>query len=283
MPSAPSAVPTLGEWPSSKRRKGLNTLSDLQAWKFSDQEIAGTNAGLSIHLLSFYLRFSCLYALDAARETWRSPAYDHYDVKVLRIFDLAHDPPTPHDLVFHFSCKYSDTDHLPHSRGRTKTGSGTMVLLERAKECDKRRSVVSTASADDSGTTVGSTYSKKTHQALLALWSAHSHRSFDSLTDKFHQMEVEYLRPGTKLPASVTISRDVKTIHIKFAPKTKEYFQVSLLFQSEFDFTDTHWSWARLLRGRFTLQLMDGLAWWLNHTWESLLSGMKSQKCTVVS
>ncbi|KAF8599849.1 hypothetical protein BDV93DRAFT_590275 [Ceratobasidium sp. AG-I] len=38
-------------------------------------------------------------------------------------------------------------------------------------------------------------------------------------------MEVEYLRPGTKLPASVTISRYIKTIHIKFAPKVKEYFQ----------------------------------------------------------
>ncbi|KAF8593505.1 hypothetical protein BDV93DRAFT_409159, partial [Ceratobasidium sp. AG-I] len=106
------------------------------------------------------------------------------------------------------------------------TGSGTTVLLERAKECDDRRRIVPVASADDSGTTVGAVYSKKTHRALLALWSAHSHRSFDSLTDKFHQMEVEYLRPGTKLPASVTISRDIKTIHIKFAPKVKEYFQV---------------------------------------------------------
>jgi hypothetical protein len=69
-------------------------------------------------------------------------------------------------------------------------------------------------------------YSQATHRAILALWSAGSHRSFDSLTDKFHQMEVEHLRPGTKLPSSETISRDIKAIHLNLAPTVREYFQV---------------------------------------------------------
>ncbi|KAG9081714.1 hypothetical protein FRC06_005430, partial [Ceratobasidium sp. 370] len=68
-------------------------------------------------------------------------------------------------------------------------------------------------------------YSEAQHRAILALWSAHSHRSFESLTDKFHRMEVEYLRPGTHLPSSSTISRDVRAIHAKYAPKVREYFQ----------------------------------------------------------
>ncbi|KAF8701461.1 protein dimerization, partial [Rhizoctonia solani] len=57
-----------------------------------------------------------------------------------------------------------------------------------------------------------------------SLWGACSHRSFDSLTDKFHQQEVDYLHPGTKLLLSKTLLRDIKLIHTQFVPKIKEYF-----------------------------------------------------------
>ncbi|KAG8710592.1 hypothetical protein FRC09_000060 [Ceratobasidium sp. 395] len=43
---------------------------------------------------------------------------------------------------------------------------------------------------------------------------------------RFHRMEVEYLRPGTVLPSSSTISRDIKVIHAKYAPRVREYFQI---------------------------------------------------------
>ncbi|KAG9119856.1 hypothetical protein FRC07_004908 [Ceratobasidium sp. 392] len=38
-------------------------------------------------------------------------------------------------------------------------------------------------------------------------------------------MEVDHLRPGTKLPSSVTLSRDIKAIHAKYIPKVRDYFQ----------------------------------------------------------
>ncbi|EUC56025.1 hypothetical protein RSOL_155910, partial [Rhizoctonia solani AG-3 Rhs1AP] len=40
----------------------------------------------------------------------------------------------------------------------------------------------------------------------------------------FHQQEVEYLCPGTKLPSSMTLSRNIKLIHTQFMPKIREYF-----------------------------------------------------------
>ncbi|KAG8751039.1 hypothetical protein FRC12_012639, partial [Ceratobasidium sp. 428] len=100
------------------------------------------------------------------------------------VYDNTADPPAPHKLVFKFSCKYQNVDHLPHYRPRAKTGNGTSALRDGAERCDARRltspnnSLISTASAP--------AYSKAKHRALLAVWSAHSHRSFESLTDKFH-------------------------------------------------------------------------------------------------
>jgi hypothetical protein len=168
-----------------------------------------------------YLLLTSLWCpIGAAQETWRSPAYKHYIVEVYREYNHAHDPPTLNEIFFCFSCKYHDPDHPPHYRGRTKTGGGTTFLLEKAKSCDARRSSLSLLSASDSETKPDiPSYSDAKHRAILALWSANSHRSFESLTDKFHRMEVDFLRPGTKLPSPETISRDVKAVHLKLAPK----------------------------------------------------------------
>ncbi|KAG9079673.1 hypothetical protein FRC06_007593 [Ceratobasidium sp. 370] len=189
-----------GEWPSSKKRKGLNALSDLAVWGCPDNDI-----------------------IDAADESWRSTAYGHYNVEVCRVYNNLTDPPVPYEIVFKFSCKYHHPDHAPHYRSRTKTGDGTTKLRKGAEKCSQRHLG---HSADDTATSevVVPPYSEAKHRAILALWSAHSHRSFASLTDKFHRMEVEYLRPGTTLPSSSTISRDVKTIYAKYAPRVREYF-----------------------------------------------------------
>ncbi|CAE6533464.1 unnamed protein product, partial [Rhizoctonia solani] len=99
--------------------------------------------------------------------------------------------------------------------------AGTTALLYSARDCDEERGV----SAIVNQTEPPKPYSPAFHRALLALWGAASHRPFDSLTDKFHQAEVEYLRPGTKLPSSVTLSRDIKVIHAQYVPKIREYFK----------------------------------------------------------
>lgn len=39
MPGVLSTMLIPREWPSSKRRKGLNALSDLQAWQYTDDNI----------------------------------------------------------------------------------------------------------------------------------------------------------------------------------------------------------------------------------------------------
>lgn len=215
------SVPVPGEWPSSKKRKGINALSDLAVWNYANHEIIG----MFVTIYAYANSSLSSSILDAARETWRSPAYAHYTVEVHRVFDTTQDPPTPYEILFRFVCKDNCEDHPAQYRGRTKTGSGTTTLLDKAKECEARRSGVQVdeSKSADSGRPL---YSEARHRAILAIWSAHGRRSFESLTDEFHQMEVEYLRPGTKLPSPVTISRDVKAIHAKYAPKVRDYFQV---------------------------------------------------------
>ncbi|KAG9074097.1 hypothetical protein FRC06_010935, partial [Ceratobasidium sp. 370] len=105
-----------GEWPSSKRRKGINALSDIEVWEFPDEQI-----------------------IAAAFETWRSPAYSHYIVHLLRRYDETKSPPAPVEILFVFICKYHEESHAPLYRSRTKTGSGTTFLLEKKNQCETRR------------------------------------------------------------------------------------------------------------------------------------------------
>ncbi|KAH7332906.1 hypothetical protein B0J17DRAFT_579001 [Rhizoctonia solani] len=102
--------------------------------------------------------------------------------------------------------------------------AGTTALLYSARDCNKECRVTTALSQ----TGLSKPYSPAFHCALLALWGASSHCSFDSLMDRSHQAEVEYLYPGTKLPSSVTLSCDIKLIHAQYVPKIREYFQVCL-------------------------------------------------------
>ncbi|KAF9004980.1 hypothetical protein BDQ17DRAFT_1240668, partial [Cyathus striatus] len=51
-------------------------------------------------------------------------------------------------------------------------------------------------------------YSPINHRTLLVLQCADSMRPFNMVSDKFYQMQVQMLRPGTKLPSHDTIQRD---------------------------------------------------------------------------
>ncbi|CUA67681.1 hypothetical protein RSOLAG22IIIB_07527 [Rhizoctonia solani] len=139
--------------------------------------------------------------IDAAKPNMRSPAWSHYNIRVEKVMGTVSGEPIRSHILFHFE-------------------SGTTAILHAAENCDRERGVLTTPNPNKPS----EPYSPAFHCALLALWGARSHRSFDSLTDKFHQQEVEYLRPGTKLPSSVTLSRDVKLIHTQFVPKIREYF-----------------------------------------------------------
>ncbi|KAH7335922.1 hypothetical protein B0J17DRAFT_546202, partial [Rhizoctonia solani] len=101
------------------------------------------------------------------------------------------------------------------------TGAGTTALLYSAQSCDAGHGILTTTP-----TGPPKSYSPSYHCAILALWGTHLHHSFDLLTDKFHQAEVEHLRPGTKLPLSTTLSQDIKLIHVQYVPKIWEYFKV---------------------------------------------------------
>ncbi|KAG8698403.1 hypothetical protein FRC11_014451 [Ceratobasidium sp. 423] len=182
----------------SKRPRTLATLSDEYAWDYEPDEL-----------------------INAAKENMRSPAYPHYNIRVEKVMGTQSGQPVRYHIMFHFECKYGWKNHKPLSHARLNTSAGTTALLYAAQDCDEERGVLTKANQP------GSTepYSPAFHRSLLSLWGACSHRSFDSLTDKFHQAEVEYLRPGTKLPSSMTLSRDIKLVHERCVPKIREYFK----------------------------------------------------------
>ncbi|KAF8985715.1 hypothetical protein BDQ17DRAFT_1260059, partial [Cyathus striatus] len=49
---------------------------------------------------------------------------------------------------------------------------------------------------------------------------------FNSVLDEEYQMEVEMLRPGTKIPHPITVSHDIQALYIAFSRCVKEYFAV---------------------------------------------------------
>ncbi|KAJ7644486.1 hypothetical protein FB45DRAFT_720175, partial [Roridomyces roridus] len=69
-------------------------------------------------------------------------------------------------------------------------------------------------------------YSEAMHRTLIALRSAASKRSFNSIEDKYYRMEVEMLRPGTVVPSADTVARDVQRLYESLAVEAKDYFEV---------------------------------------------------------
>ncbi|KAG9105610.1 hypothetical protein FRC07_009151, partial [Ceratobasidium sp. 392] len=136
-----------GEWPSSKRRKGINGLANAEVWDLPDEQI-----------------------IAAALETWRSPACSHYIVHVLRRYDETKSPPAPVKILFVFICKYHNELHQPLYRSRTKTGTGTTFLLKKKNQCKTRRGMQALKLEDERPKPEEmSVYSEAKHRAILAL------------------------------------------------------------------------------------------------------------------
>ncbi|KAG8732970.1 hypothetical protein FRC10_000500 [Ceratobasidium sp. 414] len=91
---APRPAPTEPVRRRPKRRKGLSAMSDAGVQDEDDRDIIG-------------LKF--LY-LDSERSSWRSSAYEHYNVALDHHFDALGEFSK---LVLRFDCKYNSPHHDP--------------------------------------------------------------------------------------------------------------------------------------------------------------------------
>jgi hypothetical protein len=126
--------------------------------------------------------------------------------------------------MFVFTCKTHPENHKPHYRPREKTSEGTSNLQSGIIQCHLQ-----------SGDIVGGPkskaavipYSKAAHRTLIALRCAKNHRPFNSVLDEDYQAEVDMLRPGTRLPHPITVSRDINLIYLEMSKHVRQYFSVS--------------------------------------------------------
>lgn len=189
----------------------------------------GKMRGLSVSSLYIVSHQSFKSEIDQARNTWKSKAYDHYEVTLVR---HKHRDGSPSKLAFKFTCRTDPHTHKPLFRDRMKTAQGTQNLARAEKACLDRRGVQGDSSAGSQQDLRGSVskYSPARHRALIALRCAASRRPFNTVADPYYLQEVELLRPGTVVPNPRTVSRDVLAIYQKAAIGVKEYFSVSFKF-----------------------------------------------------
>lgn len=69
-------------------------------------------------------------------------------------------------------------------------------------------------------------YSEANHRALIALRCAKSARPINMVTDEDYLAEVEMLRPGTVVPSTNTIQRDLMHIYTMASVFVANYFMV---------------------------------------------------------
>ncbi|KAF8983845.1 hypothetical protein BDQ17DRAFT_1261037 [Cyathus striatus] len=108
------------------------------------------------------------------------------------------------------------------------TDHGTKNLKTGMESCEKFQQDETDSSTLSSVPTIP--YSPINHQTLLVLQCADSMWPFNIVNNKFYQMQVQMLCPGTKLPSCNTIQRD--TIHLFKAMSlhVQQYFQVIFIY-----------------------------------------------------
>jgi hypothetical protein len=143
--------------------------------------------------------------------------YEHYDVSVER-------DNSSQQITYVFKCKYSEETHETHRRLWTKTGNGTTDMQKSVTECDATHGVTATSLTSSMGT-----YTPGTHHVIIAMKSATSNRPFNAVRDKYYRMEVEMLRPGTKIPHVTTVSLDIKLLYVELSKTVCDYFKVSVV------------------------------------------------------
>ncbi|KAJ6507331.1 hypothetical protein C8R47DRAFT_1037153, partial [Mycena vitilis] len=186
-----NAPPPATVIPGRKRRKkdGVANQMDREVWGLTDVEIC-----------------------DASKATWKSDAYDHYNITLRR-------DEVQKILYFRFLCKFGHESHSAIERRREKSSNGTSNLLRTAQTCDEERGIVVTSSA-----AAQHSYSAAAHRAIIVMRTATSNRPFNFVNDKYYKMEVELLRPGTIIPSASTVSRDLKLLYLELSKGVKSYF-----------------------------------------------------------
>jgi hypothetical protein len=93
-----------------------------------------------------------------------------------------------------------------------KTGHGTTNLQKSELGCNALQGVAAPAMA-----TTPTSYTPAAHCTIIAMRSATSNHSFNTVTDKYYKMEVEMLRPRTVIPHLSTVLQDIKHLYIELS------------------------------------------------------------------
>jgi hypothetical protein len=162
----------------------------------------------------------CLqHELGAARKSWRSDVYDHFELSMERMLDDFGEK----YIRFKFTCKSDPENHSPQYRDRQDTSYGTHNLQRKANACDTR---TRTRKAVDTASTASRHFSTTRFRALLALWCARNHRPVELVQDELFGMIIDELRPGTLSPDRTTISRDIRGLYKHNMESIRAYFEV---------------------------------------------------------
>ncbi len=106
-----------------------------------------------------------------------------------------------------------------HQRG--KTGDGTSNFQKDVDGCLKKQGRERVKPVPEA-----ISYSEAAHHALIVLCCAKNACPINSVLDEDYRLEVEMLRPGTKLPHPMTIQRDLLCIYDHTSIAIKDYFFV---------------------------------------------------------
>jgi hypothetical protein len=205
-----------------KRKKDtVYTKSDEEVWSLNDSDIIG----ITLQYFPSLQHSTDSTVIAASREHWTSKSYDHYTITIRRL-----DEDGRKTLIFKFTCKHLSPTHDSHERERCKTSGGTTNLQKSAAKCDAARGVMPLPTLVTAASGSASLpYSEAAHRTVIALRSATSHRPFNAVADKYYKMEVELLRPGTKIPSPKTVSLDINTLYLELSKGVRAYFKVNYL------------------------------------------------------
>ncbi|KAF8987463.1 hypothetical protein BDQ17DRAFT_1548146 [Cyathus striatus] len=199
----PSSYPVLLSPIKQKKRAiavSVRDMTDVEVWDKPDDEI-----------------------IEASFSKFKSPVYNHYYVSLdCRTANGGH------KIFFIFTCKTcpgaGPTLHNVQHRGRMDTDHGTKNLKTSMESCEGYQREEARSSALSLVSTIP--YSPINHRTLLVLQCADSMWPFNMVNDKFYQMQVQMLHPGTKLPSHDTIQRDTIYLFKVMSLHVQQYFQL---------------------------------------------------------
>ena len=145
-----------------------------------------------------------------------------------------------HGMNFYLYSRVRLTPHKPHFQPCKKTGKGTSNLQSGITQCFEHQG--ENRPGDARGAQASAIpYTEVAHCALIALHCAKNHHPFNSVLDEDYQAKVNMLRPWTKLPHPMTVSRDIHAIHLDMSRHICNYFQASFHIVSKYKMWNGGW------------------------------------------